>query len=57
MRRFKWRLFERKGKNKEANKDEKLLQQNVEDIKNEILNKGGVKNLREVAKELLTEED
>jgi|Deesub1362B_J571_1020462.scaffolds.fasta_scaffold00314_31 hypothetical protein len=57
MRRFKWRLFERKGKRKEANKDERLLQQNVEDIKKEILNKGGVKNLREVAKELLTEED
>jgi len=57
MRRFKWRLFERKGKSKEAGKDEKLLQENVEDIKKEILNRGGVKNLREVAKELLTEED
>jgi len=57
MRRFKWRLFERKGKNKEAEKDEKLLRENVEDIKNEVLGKGGVKDLREVAKELLAEED
>jgi hypothetical protein len=38
-------------------KDEKLLEQNLEDIKREALNPGGEKDLREIAKEILTEED
>jgi len=57
MRRFKWRLFERKGNNKKSKRDEKLLERNIDEIKNEVLNKGGVKDLKEVAKELLKEED
>ncbi len=55
MRTFKWKLFERKGQNKEAGKDEKLLQQNLEDLKDEALNKDK-RNLKEVAKEVLKEE-
>lgn len=57
MRRFKWRLFERKGNSKKSKRDEKLLERNVDEIKNEVLSKGGVKDLKEVAKELLKEED
>jgi hypothetical protein len=56
MRRFNWRLFRRKGKNKEMSKDEKLLRQNVEDLKKEVFGRGG-KNLRDIARELLKEED
>lgn len=55
MRTFKWKLFERKGKSKEAGKDEKLLQQNLDDLKDEALNKDK-RNLKEVAKEVLKEE-
>ncbi len=55
MRTFKWKLFERKGQSKEAGKDEKLLQENLEDLKDEALNKDK-RNLKEVAKEVLKEE-
>lgn len=55
MRTFKWKLFERKGQTKEAGKDEKLLQRNLEDLKDEALNKDK-RNLKEVAKEVLKEE-
>lgn len=55
MRTFKWKLFERKGQTKEAGKDEKLLQENLDDLKDEALNKDN-RNLKEVAKEVLKEE-
>jgi hypothetical protein len=57
LRRFKRRLFERKGQKKEVGKDEKLLKQNVEDLKNEALRKGGEKDFKKFAKDLLKEED
>ena len=57
MRRFRWRLFERKGLKKEAGKDEKLLKQNVEDLKEVALGKGGEQDLKTLAKDLLKEED
>jgi len=57
MRRFKWRLFERKGQKKEIGKDEKLLKQNVESLKEEALRKGGGQDLKKLAKDLLKEED
>lgn len=57
MRRFKWRLFERKGQKKEVGKEEKLLKQNVEDLKEDALRKGGGQDLKKLAKDLLKEED
>jgi len=57
MRTFDWKSFKEKGKEKERMKDEKLLEQNLEDLKREALNPGGEKDLREIAKEILTEED
>lgn len=57
MRRFKWRLFERKGLSKEEIKSKKILQRNIEDIKKEIFNKSEFKNVRELAREILAEEN
>ncbi len=57
MRRFNWRLFRRKGMSKERSMEEKLLSRNVEDIKEEMKTKGGGQDLKQVAKELLPEED
>ena len=57
MRRFNWRLFRRKGMSKERSKEEKLLSKNVDDIKEEVKTRGGGQDLRQVAKELLPEED
>lgn len=53
MRRFNWRLFRRKGTKKEIMKDEKLLMKNFDEIKNPREDK----NIHEVAKEILPEED
>ncbi len=53
MRRFNWRLFKRKGTKKETMKDEKLLMKNVDEIKNPVENR----DIHEVAKEILPEED
>jgi hypothetical protein len=52
MRRFKWRLFERKGSYKEVKKDEKLLRKNLEDIKSEILRREKP-SIGELVKEVL----
>ncbi|RLI81285.1 hypothetical protein DRP07_07630 [Archaeoglobales archaeon] len=57
MRRFNWRLFRKKGTSKEASKDEKLLQKNVDDLKREALTRGGNEGIKSMAKELLTEEE
>jgi len=57
MRRFKWRLFERKGLSKEERKSKKILQKNIEDIKKEIFNKSEFKNVRDLAREILAEEN
>ncbi len=57
MRTFDWKSYKDKGKEKEKMKDEKLLEQNLEDLKEEALKPGGGKDLREIAKEVLTEED
>ncbi|AGK61798.1 hypothetical protein Asulf_01827 [Archaeoglobus sulfaticallidus PM70-1] len=57
MRRFKWRLFRRKGASKKATRDEKLLQKNVEELKVEALTKGGDVGIKAIAKELLPDEE
>ncbi|AEA46474.1 hypothetical protein [Archaeoglobus veneficus] len=56
MRRFDWRSFERKGKNKKENKEEKLLMENLEDLRKEIMSKGG-EDIKEIAKLVLKEEE
>jgi hypothetical protein len=57
MRRFKWRLFRKKGTSKLATKDEKLLQKNMDDIKHEALTRGGKEDIKTIAKDLLGEEE
>jgi hypothetical protein len=57
MRTFDWKSYKNKGKEKEKMKDEKMLEQNLEDIKKEALNPGGEKDLKQIAKEILKEED
>ena len=57
MRTFDWKSFKEKGKEKEKMKDEKLLERNLEELKEEAKNPGGEKDIRELAKEILTEED
>ncbi len=57
MRTFDWKSFREKGKEKEKMKDEKLLERNLEELKEEAKNPGGEKDIRELAKEILTEED
>jgi hypothetical protein len=57
MRRFKWKLFKKKGTSKLANKDEKLLKKNVDDLKNEALTRGGGESIKTMAKELLPDEE
>jgi len=52
MRRFKWRLFRRKGMKKEMSKDEKMLLKNINDLKQKE-----DRDIHEVAKEILPEED
>ena len=54
MRRFKWRLFRRKGKKKLEGKDEKALAKNVDNLKGSELRKGDIK---QIAKEVLTDEE
>jgi len=54
MRTFDWRSFERKGKNKEESKDEKLLKENIEELKKVATGKGTI-NMKEIAKQVLTE--
>ncbi len=57
MRRFNWKLFRKKGTSKEASKDEKLLQKNVNDLKQEALARGGSEGIKSMVKELLPEEE
>ena len=57
MRTFDWKSYKNKGKEKEKMKDEKMLEQNLGDIKKEALNPGGEKDLKQIAKEILKEED
>lgn len=54
MRRFKWRLFKRKGKKKLQGKDERALVENVENLKEDALKKGDIK---QIAKEVLVDEE
>jgi len=54
MRRFKWRLFRRKGKRKLEGKDEKALAKNVKDLKEDALKKGDIK---QIAREVLVDEE
>ncbi|RLI77209.1 hypothetical protein DRP05_10810 [Archaeoglobales archaeon] len=54
MRRFKWRLFKRKGKRKLQGKDERALVKNVESLKEDALKKGDIK---QIAKEVLVDEE
>lgn len=51
MRRFDWKKFKKKGLKKILSKDEKLLEENVKELKPE---RGG--NIKEISKEVLTEE-
>ncbi|MCQ4153466.1 MAG: hypothetical protein NOM71_04305 [Archaeoglobi archaeon] len=51
MRRFDWRKFKRKGLKKILSKDEKLLEERVNELKPE---KGG--SIKEISKEVLPEE-
>lgn len=51
MRRFDWRKFKRKGLKKILSKDEKMLEENVEELK-----QGKVGNIKEISKEVLPEE-
>ncbi|MCC6027491.1 MAG: hypothetical protein HA490_04125 [Archaeoglobales archaeon] len=53
MRRFDWKKFRRKGLKKIISKDEKILEEKVEEIRLETKLKGSIK---EVSKEVLTEE-
>ncbi len=57
MRTFDWKSFKDKGKEKERMKDEKSIEKNLEELKEEAMNPGGDKDIREIAKEILTEED
>jgi len=54
MRRFKWRLFKRKGKKKLEGKDEKALTENLEKLKADELKKG---DMKQIAKEVLVDEE
>ncbi|MCX8172198.1 MAG: hypothetical protein N3D09_01100 [Archaeoglobaceae archaeon] len=51
MRRFDWKKFKKKGLKKILSKDEKLLEENVKDLR---IEKGG--NIKEISKEVLPEE-
>ncbi|MCS7130504.1 MAG: hypothetical protein NZ872_03690 [Archaeoglobaceae archaeon] len=51
MRRFDWRKFKKKGLKKILSKDEKMLEENVQELKVE---KGG--NIKELSKEILPDE-
>jgi hypothetical protein len=53
MRRFNWRKFRRKGSKKLVSKDEKMLESNVETLKQEVKSTGSIE---EVSKEVLPEE-
>jgi len=55
MRTFDWRAFERKGKNKEASKDEKLLKENIDELKKVALKKSS-EDMKEIARQVLVEE-
>jgi len=57
MRTFDWKSYKDKGKKKDEIREEKMLEQNLEDLKEEALKPGGEKDIREIAKEILTEED
>ena len=57
MRTFDWKSYKDKGKKKDEIREEKMLEQNLEDLKEEALKPGGEKDNREIAKEILTEED
>ena len=51
MRRFDWRRFKKKGLKKILSKDEKMLEEKVEELKPE---KGG--SIKEISKEVLPDE-
>jgi len=53
MRRFDWKKFKRKGLKKIMSKDEKVLEEKVDEIRLETKVKGSIKD---VSKEVLTEE-
>ncbi len=53
MRRFNWRKFRRKGAKKLVSKDEKMLESNVNLLKQEVKATG---TIEEVSKEVLSEE-
>lgn len=51
MRRFDWKRFKKKGLKKILSKDEKMLEENVQELKPQ---KGG--NIKEISKEVLPDE-
>ncbi|MEM0022946.1 MAG: hypothetical protein QXD49_04855 [Archaeoglobaceae archaeon] len=53
MRRFDWRKFKKKGLKKVLSKDEKVLEEKMEEILAETKSKGSIKD---VSKEVLAEE-
>lgn len=57
MRTFDWKSYKDKGKEKEKMKDEKSIEKNLEDLKEEAMNPGGEKDLKEMAKEILEDEE
>lgn len=53
MKRFDWRKFKKKGLKKVLGKDEKVLEEKVDEILAETKSKGSIKD---VSKEVLAEE-
>ena len=57
MRTFDWKSYKDKGKEKEKTIDEKMLMDNLEELKEEALNPGGDKDIKQIARELLEEDE
>ena len=57
MRTFDWKSYKDKGKEKEKSVDEKILIEKLEELKKDTLNPGGDKDIKQIARELLEEDE
>jgi len=57
MRTFDWKSYKDKGKEKEKSVDEKILIEKLEELKKDALNPGGDKDIKQIARELLEEDE